>query len=130
LDTVTGPPDRRKLARKVGEAANWQQLEAASDAMLGPSGFSEFARFHRGQLLTKAPGAATADIVRIALADPPGMKQRVELAPDAASYAGGPAVIGEGADVAHLSCSRMASSLASCVNLAALEVARSLDYEG
>jgi hypothetical protein len=90
LDTVTGPPDRRKLARKVGEAANWQQLEAVSDAVLGPSGFSEFARFHRGQLLTKAPGAATADIVRIALAHPTGMKQRVELAPDAASYAGGP----------------------------------------
>jgi hypothetical protein len=85
LDAVTGYPDRREFARKVGEAANWQELKAAFHAVLGPSGFSEFARFHRGQLLTKAPGAATANIVRIVLANPPVMKQRVELAPDAAS---------------------------------------------
>jgi hypothetical protein len=92
-----------------------------------PSGFTEFARFNMGQVLTKAPGAATANIVRIVLGDPPVMKQRVEQVPHAAWYAPGTAVIDERGDVAHLSYPRMASSLASCVNLAALEVARSLD---
>jgi hypothetical protein len=57
------------------------------------------------------------------------MKQMAERVPDAGSYAPVTILVDERADGVHLSYDSMASFLASYGNLAALEVARSLDIK-
>ena len=127
IDAVIGHPDMREFAARVGAAAGWQELEEVINTFIGPSGFMEFARFNLGQILSKAQGASAPKIVRIVLGNPLVMKQMAEHVHDVASYAPVTVLIDERPDGVHLSYDKMASYLASYGNLAALEVARSLD---
>lgn len=127
IDAVTGHPDMREFAKNVGAATNWQELEAVIHPFLGPSGFMEFTRFNLGQIISKAQGPTAPKINRIVIGNPLVMKQMAEHVHDAASYAPVTILIDERPDGVHLSYDRMASYLASYGNLAALEVARTLD---
>jgi len=127
IDAVIGHPDMREFAARVGAAPGWQELEEAINTFIGPSGFMEFTRFNLGQILSKAQGASAPKIVRIVLGNPLVMKQMAEHVHDVASYAPVTVLIDERPDGVHLSYDKMASYLASYGNLAALEVARSLD---
>jgi len=117
----------REFGRKVGAASSWQELEQVVHGMIGSSGFMEFVRFNLGQILEKEQGASAPKILRIVVGNPLIMKQMAELVPDTASYAPVTILIDERADGVHLSYDSMASYLAPYGNLAALEIARSLD---
>jgi uncharacterized protein (DUF302 family) len=127
FEAAFGHPDMREFGKKVGAANSWQELEQVIHAIIGPSGFMEFARFNLGQILSKEQGASAPKILRIVFGNPLVMKQMAERVPDAASYAPLTVLIDERQDGVHISYDRMASYLASYGNLAALKVARELD---
>jgi hypothetical protein len=127
LDAAIGHPDMREFATNVAAAKSWQDLEQVIHAIIGPSGFMEFARFNLGQILQKAQGPSAPKILRIVLGNPLIMKQMAEHVHDAASYAPITILIDQRGDGIHISYDRMASYLTSYGNLAALKVARELD---
>jgi hypothetical protein len=127
FDEAVGHPDMREFGKNVGAAKSWQELEQVIQAIIGPSGFMEFARFNLGQIIQKEQGASAPKILRIVFGNPLVMKQMAEHVPDAASYAPVTVLIDERQDGIHISYDRMASYLGSYGNLAALKVARELD---
>jgi uncharacterized protein (DUF302 family) len=127
LETALGHPDMREFGKNVGAANSWQELEQVVQALLGPSGFMEFARFNLGQILSKEQGPSAPRIVRIVFGNPLIMKQMAEHVHDVASYAPVTILIDERADGVHLSYDLMASYLMPYGNLAALKVAQGLD---
>ncbi|HEY1160013.1 MAG TPA: DUF302 domain-containing protein [Terracidiphilus sp.] len=127
IEAAIGHPDMREFGLKVYAARSWQDLEQVVQAVIGPSGFMEFARFNLGLIIQKERGADAPRILRIVLGNPLIMKQMAEHVPDAASYAPVTILIDERRDGVHLTYDRMASCLAPYGNLAALKVARELD---
>jgi uncharacterized protein (DUF302 family) len=127
FEEAFGHPDMHEFGKNVAAANSWQELERVIHAIIGPSGFMEFARFNLGQILQKEQGASAPKILRIVFGNPLIMKQMAEHIPDAASYAPVTILIDERQDGVHISYDRMASYLASYGNLAALKVARELD---
>jgi uncharacterized protein (DUF302 family) len=127
IEVAVGHPDMREFGKNMTAARTWQELEQVVQSAIGPSGFMEFTRFNLGQILEKERGADAPKILRLVVGNPLIMKQMAEHVPDAASYAPVTILIDERADGVHLTYDSMASFLASYGNLAALEVARSLD---
>jgi uncharacterized protein (DUF302 family) len=127
VDAAIGHPDMQEFGKNVGAAKTWQELEQVVHAVIGPSGFMEFARFNLGQILKKEKGASAPQILRIVLGNPLIMKKMAEHVPETGSYAPITILIDQREDGVHISYDRMASYLASYGNLAALKVARELD---
>ncbi len=114
------------FARHTGAAANVEELQAAIQAMVGTSGFMEFARFDLGAVLKKESGQAP-NILRLVIGNPMVMKEMVKHVPDAGSYAPVTVLIDERPDGVHLSYDRMASLIQSYESPTASKVARELD---
>jgi uncharacterized protein (DUF302 family) len=129
IEAVIGHPDMREFGKKVGAAKSWHELEEVVHAMIGPSGFMEFARFNLGQIIEKERGPAAPKILRFVVGNPLIMKTMAEHVPDTASYAPVTVLIDEREDGVHLSYDTMASYLAPYGNAAALEIARNLDLK-
>lgn len=129
IEAAIGQPDMREFGKRVGAAKSWQELEEVVHAMIGPSGFMEFARFNLGQIIEKERGAAAPKILRFVVGNPLIMKQMAEHVPDTASYAPVTFLIDEREGGVHLSYDTMASYLAPYGNAAALEIARNLDLK-
>jgi uncharacterized protein (DUF302 family) len=127
IEAAVGHPDMREFGMKITAARTWKELEQVVQGAIGPSGFMEFARFNLGQILEKERGADAPRILRFVVGNPLIMKQMAERVPDAGSYAPVTILVDERTDGVHLTYDSMASFLASYGNLAALEVARSLD---
>ena len=127
IEAAVGHPDMREFGQNINAARTWHELEQVVQSAIGPSGFMEFTRFNLGQILEKEQGADAPNILRLVVGNPLIMKQMAERVPDAGSYAPVTILVDERADGVHLSYDSMASFLASYGNLAALEVARSLD---
>ena len=127
IEAAIGHPDMREFGKDVAAARTWKELEQVVQALIGLSGFMEFARFNLGQIIEKERGAKAPKIQRFVIGNPLIMKQMAELVPDTASYAPVTVLIDERADGVHLTYDLMASYLATYGNLAALDVARNLD---
>jgi uncharacterized protein (DUF302 family) len=127
IEAAVGHPDMREFGKNINAARTWHELEQVVQSATGPSGFMEFARFNLGQILEKERGADAPKILRLVVGNPLIMKQMAERVSDAGSYAPVTILVDERADGVHLSYDSMASFLASYGDLAALEVARSLD---
>ena len=127
LNGAIGHPDMAQFWKDIADAKTYEEVEEVVGRAIGPSGFMEFARLDHGQFLHKIQAASTPRIVRLIIGNPLIMVRMAEHVPDAGSYAPVTILIDERPDGVHLSYDLMASFLASYGNLAALEVARSLD---
>jgi uncharacterized protein (DUF302 family) len=127
LEAAIGHPDMREFGKHVAAANSWGQLVEVVQSAIGPSGFMEFARFNLGQIIEKEQGPSAPKILRLVVGNPLIMKQMAEHVPDTASYAPITLLIDEREDGVHLSYDLMSGYLDSYGNLAALEVARTLD---
>ena len=127
IEAAVGHPDMREFGQYINAARTWHELEQVVQNAIGPSGFMEFTRFNLGQILEKERGADARKILRLVVGNPLIMKQMAERVPDAGSYAPVTILVDERADGVHLSYDLMTSFLASYGNVAALEVARSVD---
>jgi len=129
LQDVIGHPDMTQFWKDIAAAKTYKEVENVVGRAIGPSGFMEFARLDHGQFLHKIQATSTPRIVRLIIGNPLIMVKMAEHVPDAGSYAPVTILIDERPDGVHLSYDLMASFLASYGNLAALEVARSLDQK-
>jgi len=127
IEAAVGHPDMREFGKNITAANSWQELEQVVQGAIGASGFMEFTRFNHGQIIEKERGADAPKILRFVVGNPLIMKQMAERVPDAGSYAPVTILVDERTDGVHLTYDSMVSFLASYGNLAALEVARSLD---
>jgi uncharacterized protein (DUF302 family) len=127
ISAAVGHPDITAFWKEMAAAKSWQELENAVNAVVGPSGFLEFARFNHGQILEKDLGAAAPKIVRLVVGNPLIMKRMAEHVPDAGAYAPVTILVDERADGVHLSYDHMASFLAPYGDSPAMVVARNLD---
>jgi hypothetical protein len=73
----------------------------------------EFARFDAGEVLRKERHGEGAKILRLLVGNPPIMKERAKIVPDAPAYAPITILVDERADGVHLSYDSMASFLAA-----------------
>ncbi len=87
----------------------------------------EFIRFNLGEILRKERGEEAPQSLRLLIGNPLIMKQMIEHAPDAGSYAPVTILIDERADGVHLSYDKMASLLAPYGSVEAMKVAQELD---
>jgi uncharacterized protein (DUF302 family) len=127
LSGAIGHPDMAQFWKDIAAAKTYEEVDIVVGRAIGSSGFMEFARLDHGQFLHKIQAANTPRIVRLIIGNPLIMVRMAEHVHDAGSYAPVTILIDERPDGVHLSYDSMASFLASYGNLAALEVARSLD---
>ena len=127
LDAAVGHPDVREFHRKLGSAGTFAETEKVVNKVIGTSGFMEFIRFDLGEVLRKEHGDRAPRILRLVIGNPLIMKQMVEHAPDAGSYAPVTILIDERSDGVHLSYDTMASALAAYGSPKALKIAEDLD---
>jgi uncharacterized protein (DUF302 family) len=127
LDAAVGHPDVREFHRKLGSAGTFAETEKVVNKVIGTSGFMEFIRFDLGEVLRKEHGDRAPRILRLVIGNPLIMKQMVEHAPDAGSYAPVTILIDERSDGVHLSYDTMASALAPYGSPEASKIAHELD---
>lgn len=127
IDAAIGHPDMREFEKSMAAAESWHDVEQVVGAAVGRSGLMQFLRLDFGMILQKAQSSPAPRILRIILGNPLIIREMAKHVPDAASYGPVTILIDERADGVHLSYDFMASYLAPYGNLAALEVARSLD---
>ncbi len=127
VDAAVGHPDGDEFRRKLGSTKTYAAIEKIIHEELGVSGFMEFIRFDLGEILRKERGEGTPRIVRLVIGNPLIMKQMVEHAPDAGSYAPVTILIDERPDGVHLSYDTIASLIAPYGSAKALKVAQDLD---
>ncbi len=127
VDAAIGHPDITALLRDIAAAKTYIELEKVIHGAVGPSGLLEFVRFDMGEILRKKPAGNTPQSLRLLVGNPLIMRQMVEHAPDAASYAPVTILIDERSDGVHLSYDTMAGFLASCQSPEALRIAQALD---
>jgi hypothetical protein len=127
LDKGIGRPNFGELGRRMNAAGTLEEYESIVHGAVGGADLMEFMRLDLGAVLRKDPDASAYKIVRIIAGNPLIMKQMVEHAPDAGSYAPVTILVYERKDGVHVSYDTMASFLADCGSEKALQVARDLD---
>ena len=127
LEAAVGHPDMNEFRRDVASAKTDAELEKVIHQAIGASGFMEFIRFDFGEIVRKARGDEAPQSLRLLIGNPLIMKQMIEHAPDAGSYAPVTILIDTRADGVHLSYDKMASLLAPYGSAAAMKVAQDLD---
>jgi len=127
LAAGVGHPDVRAMFKKIGEAKTYAEVEKAIHPGLGPTGLMEFMRFDHGEVVRKDHAGKSPQVLRLLIGNPLVMKQMVEHAPDAGSYAPVTVLIDERPDGVHLSYDTMASFLVPYGSPEALKVAQELD---
>ncbi|MGD0218324.1 MAG: DUF302 domain-containing protein [Desulfobaccales bacterium] len=127
LEAAVGHPDMHGFRRDVASAKNYAELEKVIHQAVGVSGFMEFIRFDFGEIMRKERGKEAPRSLRLLIGNPLIMKQMIEPAPDAGSYAPVTILIDARADGVHLSYDKMASFLAPYGSAEAMKVARDLD---
>jgi uncharacterized protein (DUF302 family) len=111
----------------VVSAKSFADLEKLIGGVTGASGLMQFMRFDLGEIVRKERGDKAPRSVRYLIGNPLIMKQMLERAPDAGSYAPVTILVDERPDGVRVSYDRMASFLAPYGNDEALKVARDLD---
>jgi uncharacterized protein (DUF302 family) len=111
----------------MNAAGTLEEYESIVHSAVGGADLMEFMRLDLGAVLQRYPAVRVYRIVRIIAGNPLIMKQMVEHAPDAGSYAPVTILVYEREDGVHVSYDTMASFLADCGSEKALEVARDLD---
>jgi uncharacterized protein (DUF302 family) len=111
----------------VVSAKSFADLEKLIGGVTGTSGLMQFMRFDLGDIVRKERGDKAPRSVRYLIGNPLIMKQMLERAPDAGSYAPVTILVDERPDGVRVSYDRMASFLAPYGNDEALKVARDLD---
>jgi uncharacterized protein (DUF302 family) len=129
LEAAVGHPNMDAFRKDVASARTYAELEKVIHAATGASGFMEFGRFDFGEIVRKDRGKEAPRSLRLLIGNPLIMKQMVESAPDAGSYAPVTILIDERSDGVHLSYDSMVSLLASYGRAGALRVAQDLDSE-
>ena len=127
LEAAVGHPDMNEFRRDVASAKTYAELEKVIHKVIGASGFMEFIRFDLGEIVRKERGDEAPQSLRLLIGNPLIMKQMIEHAPDAGSYAPVTVLIDARADGVHLSYDKMASFLAPYGSAAAMKVAQDLD---
>jgi len=127
VDAGIGHTDFPELARKIGAAGTYADVQQLVQAVIGSSELVEFLRLDIGGVLQKAAGPTAPRSLRLIVGNPVTMQKMASKVPDAASYAPVTILIDERADGVHLSYDRMQSFLAPYGDEAALAVARDLD---
>jgi uncharacterized protein (DUF302 family) len=127
LDKGIGRKDFGELRRRMDEAATFEEFSSVIHDAVGSADLMEFMRLDLGASIRRDPSAKAYKIVRIIAGNPLIMKQMVEHAPDAGSYAPVTILVYEQTDGVHVSYDTMASHLASSDSDKALQVAKDLD---
>ena len=127
FDAAVGHPNLSEMQREVAGAKTYDEMAAAIQKGLGPTGLMQFMRLDMGMYLAKGRAGATPKSFRLLVGNPLIMRRMAEHVPDTASYAPITILIDERADGVHLSYDRMASYLKSYANETALAVAADLD---
>ena len=127
LEASVGHPNMSGFMGDVVSAKSFADLEKLINNATGASGLMEFMRFDLGEVVRKERGDKAPRSVRYLIGNPLIMKQMLERAPDAGSYAPVTILVDERPDGVRLSYDRMASFLAPYGNGEALKVARDLD---
>jgi hypothetical protein len=122
-----GTPIWNAFRKDVASARTYAELERVIHAATGASAFMEFGRFDLGEIVRKDRGKDAPRSLRVLIGNPLIMKQMVESAPDAGSYAPVTILTDERSDGVHLSYDSMASLLAAYGSSGALNVAQDLD---
>jgi hypothetical protein len=127
LDKGIGRKNFGELRRRMDEAATFEEFSSIIHGAVGSADLMEFMRLDLGASIGRDPAAKAYKIVRIIAGNPLIMKQMVEHAPDAGSYAPVTILVYEQADGVLVSYDTMASYLASSSSEKALQVAKDLD---
>jgi uncharacterized protein (DUF302 family) len=127
LEAGVAHPNISAMMSEIVAAKSYSELEGFIQNAAGASGLMEFVRFDLGAVMRKANGEKAPRSVRFLIGNPLIMKQMVEHAPDAGSYAPVTILLDERPDGVRLSYDRMASFLAIYRSEDALKVARELD---
>lgn len=127
LEAAVGHPNMHGFLRDVASAKTYADLEKVIHKVIGVTGFMEFIRFNLGGIVRKERGEEAPQSLRLLIGNPLIMKQMIEHAPDAGSYAPVTILIDERADGVHLSYDKMASLLAPYGSAEAMKVAQDLD---
>ena len=127
LEAAVGHPNMNEFRRDVASAKTYAELEKVIHKVIGASGFMEFIRFDLGEIVRKERGDEAPQSLRLLIGNPLIMKQMIEHAPDAGSYAPVTVLIDTRVDGVHLSYDKMASLLAPYGSAAAMKVAQDLD---
>ena len=127
FDAAVGHPNIEEFWKHVAATKTNSEMEKIVQSVLGPSGFTEFARFDHGGVVHKGESGNHAKVFRLVIGNPLIMREMVKHVPDAGSYAPVTILIDERPDGVYVSYDRMASFLAPYENLAALKVAKDLD---
>jgi uncharacterized protein (DUF302 family) len=127
LRAKIGHPDMAAFQRDMAAAPSYAQVEAVVQEAVGAFALMEFATFQQGEVLRKQRGPKAPKSLRILVGNPLIMKQMIEQAPDAGSYAPVTILVDERADGVHLSYDRTAGFLAAYENQEALRLAKELD---
>jgi uncharacterized protein (DUF302 family) len=127
LEAPVGHPNMTSLMSDITLAKSFAELEKVIHAATGASGLMQFMRFDLGEIVRKERGDNAPRSLRYLIGNPIIMKQMLERAPDAGSYAPVTILVDERPDGVRLSYDRMASFLAPYGSDEALKVARDLD---
>jgi uncharacterized protein (DUF302 family) len=127
LEAAVDHPNMHGFLRDVASAKTYADLEKVIHKAIGVSGFMEFIRFNLGGIVRKERGEEAPQSLRLLIGNPLIMKQMIEHAPDAGSYAPVTILIDERADGVHLSYDKMASLLAPYGSAEAMKIAQDLD---
>jgi uncharacterized protein (DUF302 family) len=127
LEAGIAHPNISAIMSEIVAAKSYSELERFIQNAAGASGLMEFVRFDLGAVMRKANGEKAPRSVRFLIGNPLIMKQMVEHAPDAGSYAPVTILLDERPDGVRLSYDRMASFLTTYGSEDALKVARDLD---
>jgi uncharacterized protein (DUF302 family) len=127
LEGSVGHPNMSSFMGDVVSAKSFADLERLINNATGASGLMQFMRFDLGEMVRKDRGDKAQSSVRYLIGNPLIMKQMLERAPDAGSYAPVTILVDERTDGVRLSYDRMGSFLAPYGNDEALKVARDLD---
>ncbi len=127
LEAGIAHPNISAIMSEIVAAKSYSELEGFIQKAAGASGLMEFVRFDLGAVMRKANGEKAPRSVRFLIGNPLIMKQMVEHAPDAGSYAPVTILLDERPDGVRLSYDRMASFLTTYGSEDALKVARDLD---
>jgi uncharacterized protein (DUF302 family) len=127
LEASVGHPNMNTFMSDVTSARSFKDLEKIVNGVTGPTGLMQFMKFDLGEIVRKERGDSAPRSMRYLIGNPLIMKQMLERAPDAGSYAPVTILVDERPDGVRLSYDRMASFLAPYGNDEALKVARDLD---
>src|ERR1700722_8657999 len=127
LEASVGHPNMNTFVSDIASAKSFNDLEKVVNTVTGATGLMQFMKFDLGEIVRKEQGDSAPHSLRYLIGNPLIMKQMLERAPDAGSYAPVTVLVDERPDGVRLSYDRMVSFLAPYGDDEALRVARDLD---